>query len=75
LGKILKKQHLKNSIMKAKKIILGLTFFAIGIIATLGTESNLRHHNAHHQQGIRKSTTIEVGAPLKVSELKSLGLI
>ena len=61
--------------MKAKKFILGLTFFAIGIIATLGTESNLRHHNPNHQPGIRKSTTIEVGAPLKVSELRSLGLL
>jgi hypothetical protein len=61
--------------MKAKKFILGLTFFAIGIIATLGTESNLRHYNSNHQPGIRKSTTIEVGAPLKVSELRSLGLL
>jgi len=74
LGMILKQQHLKHSIMKAKNFILGLSFFVIGIVATLGTEANLIHH--HNQQaGIRKHTTIEVGAPLKVDELKSLGLI
>ncbi len=60
--------------MKAKNFILGLTFFVIGIAATLGTEANLRNH--HNQlAGIRKHTTIEVGAPLKLAELKSLGLI
>ncbi len=60
--------------MKAKNFILGLTFFVIGVAATLGTEANLIHHHNNQQAGIRKHTTIEVGAPLNVDELKSLGL-
>ncbi len=61
--------------MKAKNFILGLTFFVIGIVATLGTEANLRNHHNNQMAGIRKHTTIEVGAPLKVAELKKMGLI
>jgi len=61
--------------MKTKKILQGLTFFFIGMVVMFGIESNVRHHYMNHQAGIRKSTVIEVGAPLKVTELKSLGLI
>ena len=61
--------------MKAKSFLLGLTFFFIGMVVTLGVGANIRHNHFNHQVGIRKTTVIEVGAPLTVKELKHLGLI
>jgi hypothetical protein len=60
--------------MKTKRFLLGLAFFAMGVVFTFGIQSNIHHHNFNHQAGARKSTIIEVGAPLTVSELKHLGL-
>jgi len=61
--------------MKAKSFILGLVFFIIGMVVSFGIESNHRHHNFNHQVQIRKSTIIEVGAPLTVKQLRHEGFI
>jgi len=61
--------------MKAKKILLGLTFFFFGMAVMFGIDSNFRHHDLIQHAGIRKSTLIEVGAPLTVAELHHMGLI
>jgi len=61
--------------MKAKRFLLGLTFFVAGMVVTFGIQSNNRHSHVNHQAGIRKSTVIEVGAPLTVVQLKQMGLI
>ena len=61
--------------MKAKNFFKGLSLFLIGMVVMLGIESNARHQHFSHEVGIRKSTVIEVGAPLTVKELKHLGLI
>lgn len=69
------KNNLNYNIMKAKTILLGLVFFVIGMVVTFGIESGSRHHNFKDQVQIRKSTVIEVGAPLTVMELKHQGFI
>ena len=61
--------------MKTKAILLGLTFFFIGMVVTFGIQSNTRHHNFKHEAGISKRTSIEVGAPLSVKQLKELHFI
>ena len=61
--------------MKAKAFLLGLTFFVLGMFVAMGLDSQSRHHSYNHQAGVRKSTFIEVGAPLTVTELKQMGLI
>jgi hypothetical protein len=61
--------------MKATKILKGVTLFVLGMVVILGIEANNRHHDFSHHAGIRKSATIEVGAPLTVLQLKSMGLI
>lgn len=60
--------------MKTKRFLLGLAFFAMGVVFTFGIQSNIHHHNLSHFAGIRKSAVIEVGAPLSVKELAHLGL-
>ncbi len=60
--------------MKATNFFKGLSLFVIGMVVMLGIEANARHHHFNHQDGVRKSTTIEVGAPLTVKELEHLGL-
>ena len=62
-------------VMKAKKILLGLTFFFFGMAVMFGIDSNFRHRDLSQHAVIRKSTVIEVGAPLTVMELHHLGLI
>ncbi len=59
--------------MKAKSFFQGLALFVIGMVVMLGIESNGRHHNFNHQDGVRKSAVIEVGAPLNASQLKQEG--
>jgi len=61
--------------MKAKNFFNGMSLFVIGMVVMFGIEANARHQHFSHQAGIRKSTVIEVGAPLTVKELKHLGLI
>ena len=61
--------------MKAKKILLGLTFFFFGMAVMFGIGVNNRHQHFSHQVGVRKSTVIEVGAPLTVIQLKQQGFI
>jgi hypothetical protein len=61
--------------MKTKNFFKGLTLFVLGMVVMFGIEANARHQHFSHQVGIRKSTVIEVGAPLTVSEMKHLGLI
>ena len=61
--------------MKTKSFLLGITFFAMGVLVTFGMGANSRHHNLNHHAGIRKAAIIEVGAPLTVSQLKHLNLI
>ena len=61
--------------MKTKSFLLGLTFFAVGMVAAVGIQANVRHQHYSHQAGVRKVTVIEVGAPLTVTELKQMGLI
>jgi len=61
--------------MKAKTFLLGLTFFAVSMVATFGIGLNHRHHNFKHEEGIKKSAVIEVGAPLTVSERIYMGFI
>ncbi len=61
--------------MKAKSFLLGLTFFFVGMVVTLGVGANLKHNHYSHQAGVRKAAIIEVGAPLTLTELKHLGLI
>jgi len=55
--------------MKTKKFLLGLTFFFMGMAVMFGIGVNNRHQHFSHQNGIRKSTVIEVGAPLTVNQL------
>jgi hypothetical protein len=60
--------------MKAKTFLLGLVFFVIGMVVTFGIGSNHMHHNYNKNKvEVRKSTVIEVGAPLTVKELKEHG--
>jgi hypothetical protein len=61
--------------MKAKRFLLGLTFFIAGMVVTFGIQFNNRNSHFSHQAGIRKSAVIEVGAPLTVVQLKQMGLI
>jgi len=61
--------------MKTRKILLGLTFFFMGMAVMFGIGVNNRHQHFAHQVGFRKSTVIEVGAPLTVNQLKSEGFI
>jgi hypothetical protein len=61
--------------MKAKRILLGSAFFILGMLFTFGIGTNGRHHHFNHQDGIRKSTVIEVGAPLTVKQLKHEGFL
>jgi len=62
--------------MKTKSILFGLAFFAVGMVAAFGIQSNFRHQHYNQQAAsIRKVTVIEVGAPLTVKELKCMGLI
>ncbi len=61
--------------MKTKTFLLGLTFFVLGMVASIGIVSNNRHHDFNHQVSIRKSAIIEVGAPLSVTQLKHYGFI
>ncbi len=60
--------------MKTKNFFKGLSLFVIGMVVMLGIEANARHHHFNHQDGVRKSATIEVGAPLTVRQLNELGL-
>ena len=60
--------------MKAKNFFKGLSLFVIGMVVMLGIEANARHQHFSHQAGFRKSTVIEVGAPLTVKEMNHLGL-
>jgi hypothetical protein len=60
--------------MKAKNFLKGLSLFVIGMVVMLGIEANARHQHFNHHAGVRKSTTIEVGAPLTVRQLNELGL-
>ncbi len=57
-----------------KRILSGTSLFILGVVLTLGVAANNRHHNFDHHAGIRKSATIEVGAPLTVSQMQNLGL-
>ena len=52
--------------MKAKNFFKGLSLFVIGMVVMLGIEANARHQHFSHHVGFRKSTVIEVGAPLTV---------
>lgn len=61
--------------MKTKTFFLGLAFFTMGIMTTIGMAGHHPHHSDRHQASIRKSAVIEVGAPLTVSELKYYGFI
>lgn len=61
--------------MKAKKILLGVTFFLIGMVAMFGIQANARHQHFNNQVGFRKSAVIEVGAPLTLPQLKQMGFI
>lgn len=61
--------------MKTKSFLLGLTFFAVGMVTAVGIQTNIKHQHYSHQSGVRKITVIEVGAPLTVTELKQMGLI
>lgn len=61
--------------MKAKRFLLGLTFFVFGMVAAFGIVSHNQRHHFNHQAGIRKSAIIEVGAPLTVKQLRQGGFI
>jgi hypothetical protein len=61
--------------MKAKSFFSGFALFVVGMVVMLGIESNHRHHSSNHQLVVRKSTSIEVGAPLTVAQLKHEGFI
>jgi hypothetical protein len=61
--------------MKANKFFKGLTLFVIGMVVMVGIEANARHQHFANQVGFRKSTVIEVGAPLTVNQLKHEGFI
>jgi hypothetical protein len=61
--------------MKTKKILLGLTFFFIGMAVMFGIHANTRHQHFNNQVGFRKSAVIEVGAPLTLPQLKHMGFI
>ena len=57
-----------------KRILSGTSLFVMGVVLTLGVAANNRHHDFDHHGGIRKSATIEVGAPLTVAQMNHLGL-
>ncbi|MEI6277157.1 MAG: hypothetical protein WCP08_14255 [Prolixibacteraceae bacterium] len=57
-----------------KRILAGTTLFVLGIAFTLAVSANTRHHDFNRQAGISKRATIEVGAPLTVSQMNHLGL-
>jgi len=61
--------------MKAKTFLLGIVFFALGMVVSFGIGSTHKHNNFNRNQvEVRKSTVIEVGAPLSVKEMKQEGL-
>ena len=58
-----------------KRILSGTSLFVMGVVFTMIVAANTRHYDFSHHAGIRKSATIEVGAPLTVLQMKNLGLI
>ena len=58
-----------------KRILAGTTLFVLGIVFTLEVAANNKHNDFNRHAGISKRATIEVGAPLTVSQMKHLGLI
>jgi len=61
--------------MKTKSIFEGLALLVVGMVVMFGIELNSRHHDFNRHAGTRKSTVIEVGAPLTVTQLKHEGFI
>ena len=60
--------------MKTKSLVLGITFFVVGMAFAFGIGARTAHHTFSHHAGVRKIAVIEVGAPLTVKELKLAGL-
>ncbi len=58
-----------------KRILSGTSLFVMGVVLTMIVVANTRYYDLNHHAGIRKSAVIEVGAPLTVSQMQSLGLI
>jgi uncharacterized membrane protein YoaK (UPF0700 family) len=72
---MLNKNNLKQIVMKAKTVFLGLVIFVSGVAFSVGVHSSNRHHNFQHEVVARKSAIIEVGAPLTYAQLKIQGFI